>query len=81
MELNSLADLTAAAVKKLQENHAQIFKCLQVQVVKALDWTKDDVALNDGIFVDDREKPARMKDLESRLLLRRIFMVSRLPLG
>jgi hypothetical protein len=81
LELNSLADRTQVAVANLKKTHLSLFRCLQVEVAIALDWTEDDVASNDGIFVDDRGKPAEMKELESKLFLRRIFQVSHLPLG
>lgn len=76
MELNSLAlaDISRAAVDKLTQNHARLFKCLKVDVVKALDWTKSDVRLNNGIFLDDKgEIPQEMKDVESKLLNKRSF--------
>jgi len=76
LELNSLAlaDISSAAVDKLTRNHARLFKCLKVDVAKALDWTKSDVRLNNGIFLDDKgEIPHEMKDLESKLLNKRSF--------
>jgi hypothetical protein len=79
--LNSLADRTREAVRNLQQNHTRLFQCLKVDVAKPLDWTENDVKLNKGIFVDDGTKPAKMKDLESKLLRHRIFEVSRFPLG
>jgi hypothetical protein len=43
----------------------------------------NDVELNKGIFLEDgeREEPREMKDLESKLLNKRIFNVSRYHLG
>lgn len=69
------------AVAKLKKNHTRLFQCLMVDVVKALDWTENDVRLNKGTRVDDKTKPAQMKNLESKLLCQRIFEVSRFPLG
>ena len=74
MELNSLAGFSGVAVDKLQQNHARHFQSLTVDIVKALDWTKSDVELNKGVFLDDKEEiPQEMKDLESKLFNQRSF--------
>jgi hypothetical protein len=82
LELNSLADPTGEAVEKLEQNHSRLFQCLKVDVGKAFDWTRNDVKSNMGVFVpDEGKKPAKMKVLESKLHSKRIFEVSRFPLG
>jgi hypothetical protein len=77
-----LTDPTGQAVKTLEKNHGEFFRCLTVEVEKALDWTEDDVKLNKGIFLDDdgREVPPVIKVLESKLRNKRIFNVSRFHL-
>jgi hypothetical protein len=77
-----LTDNSRRAVKKLEDNHGEFFKCLTVEVARALKWTENDVKLNKGIFLDDdgREVPSEMKGLESKLRNKRIFNVSRFHL-
>lgn len=74
-----MTDNTRRTVKKLEDNHGEIFKCLTVEVADALKWTESDVKLNKGIFLDDdgREVPPEMQVLESKLRNKRIFDVSR----
>ena len=69
-------------MKTLEQSHAFLFRCLKVDVVTALDWTKRDVELNMGIFLDDTmAKPREMKVVEARLLNKRIYSVSRFSLS
>jgi hypothetical protein len=74
-----LTDPTGQAVKTLEKDQGDFFRCLTVKVEKALDWTEDDVKLNKGIFLDydGREVPHEIEVLESKLLKKRIFNVSR----
>ena len=59
---------------KLQQNHARHFRSLTVDIVKVLEWTKSDVELNKGVFLDDKEEiPQEMKDLEFKLFNQRSF--------
>ena len=77
-----LLDNTRRTVKKLENNHGKFFRCLTVEVAKELNWTKYDVKLNNGIFLDDdgREVPPELKVLESKLRNKRIYNVSRFRL-
>jgi hypothetical protein len=77
-----LIDLTGQAVTTLEKEHGEFFRCLTVEVEKALDWTENDIKLNKGIFLDDdgREVPPEIEVLESNLRNKRIFNVSRLHL-
>jgi hypothetical protein len=77
-----LKDPTGQAVTTLEKNYGEFFRCLTVEVEKALDWTENDVKLNKGIFLDydGREVPLEIKVLESKLFEKRIFNVSRFHL-
>ena len=78
--INSLADGTRVTVDNLKKAHPRLFQCLQAEVAQALKWTQGDIESNNG-SLHDRQKPAKMMDLESKLAFRRTFRVSRLPLG
>ena len=69
----------------LFRSHAEFCRCLTISVIKEFEWTKNDVGLNKGVFLEDgdKERPREMKDMESRLSNKRIFNlnVSRYHLG
>ena len=76
-----LTDGTEQAVKKLKEQHGEIFKCLTVEVKKFKDWTENDIKFNGGDFLPDDERPHEITDLESKLHNQRMYNVSRFRLG